>query len=120
MPEETFIHFFDEPINVVFNSPPLLAKSPPCPDGFTWRGQALRIVEMLAEWHDYRRRGRMENNMQPAHARVAAERGSLNVGRFYFRVKVESGQIYELYYDRATEKVGDRKGHWFLLGERAS
>ncbi len=118
MPENQFIHFYDEPIEVVFNSPPMLEKSPPCPDSFAWQGQTYRIVEMLAEWHDYRRRGRMANNMQPAHARVAAERGSLNVGRFYFRVRVDSGQVFEIYYDRSTAKVGDRKGHWFVLGER--
>jgi hypothetical protein len=78
------------------------------------------MAEMLAEWHDYRRRGRMANNMQPAHARVAEGRGSLNVGRYYFRVRVDGGRIFELYYDRATNFIGDRKGHWFLLGERES
>ena len=115
-----FIHFYDEPLEPVFDEPPMLEKAPDCPDGFVWRGQPYRVAEMLAEWHDYRRRGRMESNMQPAHARVAAERGSLNVGRFYFRVRVENGQIFELYYDRSTNAVGDRKGHWYMLGERES
>ncbi|HVP21108.1 MAG TPA: DUF6504 family protein [Anaerolineaceae bacterium] len=114
------IHFYDEPIEPLFNAPPLLEKSPSCPNGFTWRNDTYQISEMLAEWHDFRRRGRMANNMQPAHAQVASQRGSLNVGRFYFRVQVTSGQVFDIYYDRSIASVDDRKGHWFLLGERAN
>src|SRR5512146_3403440 len=95
-----FVHFYDEQIEPVFEKGPMLEKAPPCPDGFIWRGQEYRVAELLAEWHDYRRRGRMADNMQPAHARVAIQRGSLNVGRFYFRVRVETGQVFEIYYDR--------------------
>ena len=113
-----FLHFYDEPIEPIFDELPLLEKSPDCPDGFVWREQAYRVREMLAEWHNYRRRGRNANNMQPAHARVAAQRGSLGVGRFYFRVRVASGQIFEIYYDRTITSTDDKKGHWFLLGER--
>ncbi len=113
-----FVHFYDEPIEPVFDEPPMYEKSPDCPDGFVWRGQPYRVAEMLAEWHDYRRRGRMADNMQPAHARVAAQRGSLGVGRFYFRVRVETSQVFEIYYDRTITSTDDKKGHWFLLGER--
>jgi len=59
----------------------------------------------------------MARNMQPAHAAVAAERGSLGVGRFYFRVRVDTGQVFDLYYDRAIKDVDDRLGHWFLYRE---
>ena len=53
----------------------------------------------------------------PAHAAVAAERGSLNVGRFFFRVRVETGQLFDLYYDRAMKNVDERKGQWFVYRE---
>ena len=43
--------------------------------------------------------------------------GSLGVGRFYFRVRVDSGQIFDLYYDREIQDVDDRLGHWFLYRE---
>ena len=59
----------------------------------------------------------MANNMRPEHAAVASTRGSLNVGRFYFQVKVDSGQIFEIYYDRAMKGVDRRKGEWFLYRE---
>ena len=59
-------------------------KSPPCPNGFVWQGKTFRVTESLSEWTDFVRRGRYAKNMRPAHAVVAAGRGSLNVGRFYF------------------------------------
>jgi hypothetical protein len=109
--------FVDEPIEVHFRQPPLLAKKPGCPDEFVWRGATYRVVEKLREWHNYRRRGRMARNMQPQHAAVAEGRGSWGVGRDYFRVRVESGQVFELYYDRAPQGSEHRKGAWFLFSE---
>lgn len=114
------LRFIDEPIEVHFDTPPPLEKSPPCPDTFTWQGEDFRVSHMLAEWHDYRRRGRMADNMQPAHAQQAVMKGSWGVGRFYFRVEVEDGRIFEIYYDRAPGNARHRKGSWFILGERAA
>ena len=67
-------HFIGQPIEVQFDDPPLLEKKPGCPDAFIWQERAYRIVELLSEWHDYRRRGRMSQNMRPEHAAVAAAR----------------------------------------------
>ena len=106
--------FIAEPIEAHFDEPPLLEKKPGCPDAFTWRGEDYRIVEKLSEWHDYTRRGRMARNMQPQHAAVASGRGSWGVGRDYFRVRVESGQVFDIYYDRAPKGSEARKGAWFL------
>jgi len=38
----------------------------------------------------------------------------MNVGRFYFQVKVDSGQIFEAYYDCFMKSAGKRKGESFL------
>jgi hypothetical protein len=113
----TPLHFIDQPVEVSFDATPARQKTPPCPDGFTWDGKDYRITGKLSEWTDFTRRGRMARNMRPAHAAVAAERGSLGVGRFYFRVRVDSGQVFDLYYDRAIKDVDDRLGHWFLYRE---
>ena len=67
----------------------------------------------------------MARNMRPAHAAVASSRGSLNVGRFYFRVRVALSssstagqtQVFDIYYDRAMKSVDERKGQWFLYRE---
>jgi hypothetical protein len=117
MTDLTPLHFYDAPVEVIFDSPPALEKSPPCPNGFLWQGQIFRVTESLYEWADFARRGRSAQNMRPAHATVAAGRGSLNVGRFYFRVKVDTEQIFDLYYDRAMKNVDERKGQWFLYRE---
>ncbi len=111
-------HPIFEPIEVFFDTPPLLEKAPPCPSGFEWRGERFRVAELLSEWHDYNRRGRMARNMRPEHAQAAAARGSWGVGRFHFVVQVENGRIFEIYYDRAPGHAGERKGSWYLFAER--
>jgi hypothetical protein len=125
------LHFFDQPIEVIFNSPPTREKAPDCPNGFIWEAKTYRITEMLSSWTDFKRRGKMARNMRPEHAAVAATRGSLNVGRYYFRVRVSSSsstagqqeagrteeQIFDIYYDRAMKNVDDRKGQWFVYRE---
>ena len=134
------IHFFDHPIEVTFDKPPAREKSPDCPNGFIWEEKNYRVLEMLSSWNDFTRRGKMARNMRPAHAAVASSRGSLNVGRFYFRVRVRPAvqlpdntdssiasplrtaghpkdQVFDIYYDRAMKNVDDRKGQWFLYRE---
>ncbi len=117
MKDESAQHFIGEEIEVRFNIPPVRQKTPPCPDGFSWQGRNYRVTEKLLEWSDFSRRGKMARNMQPAHAAAAASRGSLGVGRFFFRVKVESGQVFDIYYDREIRNVNDKLGHWFLYRE---
>ena len=109
--------FIGEEIEASFDRPPMLEKKPGCPDRFTWGEQTFEIVAMLHEWHDYRRRGRMSRNMQPAHLAVAEQRGSWGVGRDYFQVSTAGGRIFEIYYDRAPKDAGRRKGAWFLYRE---
>ena len=75
------------------------------------------MSEVIAEWSDYRRRGRMARNMSPQHAAAAQGKGSWGVGRFYFRVRVADGRVFDLYYDRAPVGAGDRAGHWFVWRE---
>ncbi len=110
-------HFIGEEIEIHFDTAPVRLKLPPCPDGFTWHRQPYRVIEKISEWTDFTRRGRMARNMRPTHAAAAAERGSLGVGRFYFRVRTETGRVFDLYYDREIKDVDDRLGHWFLYRE---
>ena len=124
------IHFLDQPIEVIFDTLPAREKAPDCPNGFIWENKTYRMLEMLSAWTDFKRRGRMARNMQPAHAAVASSRGSLNVGRYYFRVRVKLSssstagqteeQIFDIYYDRAMKNVDDRKGQWLVYREMKS
>jgi hypothetical protein len=111
------VRFISEEIEVEFDSPPVIIKKPDPPSGFSWKGEHFRVVALISRWFSYERKGRMEMNMQPEHLREARRRGSWGVGRFYFRVETDRGRIFDLYYDRAPEDAGDRKGHWFLWRE---
>jgi len=127
--ELTPLHFLDQPIEPIFDTPPAREKAPDCPNGFIWDDKTYRVLEMLSAWTDFKRRGRMAKNMQPAHAAAASTRGSLNVGRYYFRVRVivrstvellnerTKEQIFDIYYDRAMKNVDDRKGQWLVYRE---
>lgn len=117
MEEYKPIRFISEPVEAVYDNAPALEKKPGPPDAFVWAGVTFDVVEVLSEWHDYRRRGRNARNMQPQHAETAARRGSWGVGQDYFRVRTGSGRIFDLYYDRAPKNVDQRKGGWFLFQE---
>jgi hypothetical protein len=110
--------FYDDPIEVIYKTPPTYEKSPDCPQAFIWKGVTYPILEVLEMWEDYERRGKKARNMKPTHLASARAKGSWGVGRFNFRVKTDSGQYFEIYYDRAPQNCDDRKGNWVLKGER--
>jgi len=112
--KESEPRFIGEEITVEFDRSPQLEKAPPCPDRIVWRGETIAVVSMGREWKDYRRRGRMESNMQPAHAAVAERRGSWGVGRYYFQIQTAEHGAMEIYYDRSPKGSDKRKGSWFL------
>jgi len=113
------IRFIQEEVEVIFDSPPILEKKPGCPDGFIWRGETYQIIELLSEWHDYKRRGRMASNMRPTHAATAESKGSWGVGQDYYRVRTDRERVFDLFFDRAPKDVSSRKGAWFLYKELA-
>jgi len=119
MEEYQPIHFIGETIKAIFDSQPLLEKKPGCPAAFVWRENTYRIVEILSEWHDYGRRGRLARNMQPQHAARAASRGSWGVGQDYYRILTDCDRIFDIYFDRAPKSVTQRKGEWVLYRELA-
>jgi hypothetical protein len=111
------LHFIGEAIEVQCEEPDLLLKKPSAPDQFVWSGQVWEVTRVLSAWRDYGRKGKMARNMQPAHQRLAVQRGSWGVGRVYYRVQVQDGRVFDLYYDRAPGDATDRLGHWFLWRE---
>ena len=111
------IHFIGEAIEVVFSRSPTFSKKPSVPDGFIWGEETHSIVELLSTWFSHERKGRMAKNMGEANLRTARRQGSWGVGRYYFRVRVETGRVFDLYYDRAPKDVDDRGGHWVLWRE---
>jgi hypothetical protein len=89
--------FYSDEIQVEFSNKPLLEKKSGVPAAFSHRGQRRQIVELLSEWHDYKRGD------------------SWGKGRDYYRIRCDDGNIYEIYYDRQPK--GRKKGRWILYQE---
>jgi len=110
------IQFIGESIEVLFDHEIIKQKSPPCPDHFIWQSRRYSITDLVQQWTDFSRKGRMQRNMSDAHRMKAEKNGSWGVGRFFFRVKVHTGQDFTLYYDRSPQSA--QKGEeWILLQE---
>jgi hypothetical protein len=119
-PKRGVRHFISEPISVYFSTPPVFAKKPPCPDGFSWRNKDFKIMECLSEWKDFSRSGRSAHNMQETNAQAASQQGSWGVGKYFFDVRTDSGENFRIYFDRAPKDAFDREGHWILFSELAN
>ena len=111
--------FIDEPIEASFDKQPVYSKLPGCPDAFVWRGESYQVIQLLREWRDTHRRGKMAHNMREGHLESAEGRGSWGVGRTHFRVQTVTGRVFDLYYDRAPKGSKERGGAWILLRELA-
>jgi hypothetical protein len=111
--------FIDAPIQVAYDRPPAMEKRPGPPDSFTWAGRTYRVVAVLREWHDYRQRGKTETfyvkERGSFRAKAAGRRGTWGVGRDYYRLRTDTGEVFDLYYDRSPRGAGGRKGSWFLF-----
>ena len=118
------LRFIDEPIEAQYDQPSALEKKPGCPDRFVWRGASFRVVEKLSEWHDYRLRGKTLSfyvkERGSFRAKAAERQGTWGVGRDYFWVRTDTGQVFDLYFDRAPKAGEGRKGAWFLYRELSS
>ena len=111
------IRFINEPIEACYHTPPKLEKKSGCPDWFVWRNEEFMVDELISEWHDYQRKGRMARNMKTTHAATAERRGSWGVGQDYYRIKTDGDQIFDIYYDRSPRSADQRKGEWFVYRE---
>jgi hypothetical protein len=109
--------FYSEEIEVQFAEEPVLEKRPGLPTGFIWRGRAYRIVELRKEWHNYHKRGRSrafyEKERGAYWVKASQRRGSWGAGRDYYRVLTDTGQVFDIYYDRKPLRQ-KRKGQWIL------
>ena len=118
--EEKAVRFIGESVEVSFGDRRGFEKRPECPEEFSWRGRSYVVQECLSEWKDYGRRGKMAHNMRPSHLKSAEKRGSRGVGRHYFRIRTDTGQTFDLYYDRAPRDTQRSKGGWQILQELGS
>ena len=96
--------FIDEIVEVAFDRGHF-EKVAIAPSAFRWQERTYRVVKVEKEWQHVGGKGS----------------GSWGVGRTYFRVLTESGERFELYYDRKpsggrthTVREKKKKGKWVL------
>lgn len=111
--------FIGASIQVLYDQPPALEKRPGAPNGFVWEERTYRVVAVLKEWHDYGLRGKSldfyTKEQGSYRAKAAGRKGTWGVGRDFYRVRTDTGEVFELYYDRDPSSPGKRKGSWFLF-----
>jgi hypothetical protein len=107
------MEIYADEIEVRFEKEPALEKRPGLPAAFTWKGREYVIVELIEEWHDYRRRGKSKafykKERGSQSVRASQRQGSWGVGRDYYRVRTDSAEVFDIYYDRSP-KGQERKG----------
>jgi hypothetical protein len=95
--------FISDEVEPIFEREPALKKRTGVPDGFLWKGNTFRIVELLAEWHDYSKQ-REVSPTRRGQTQLDRQHGSWGLGRDYYRVRTQDGQVFELYYDRRPRR----------------
>jgi hypothetical protein len=74
---------------------------PGLPAGFTWRGRSLEIIEELRAWKQPSREG-------------ARAGGDLYLRRHYYRLRMDDGAVWTVYFVRQAPRSGNDKARWFL------
>jgi len=60
--------------------------------------------------------GRVGSYEQGSFRATAARRhGTWGAGRDYYRVRTDTGEVFDIYYDRAPKGAAQGKGAWFLF-----
>ena len=109
--------FYSEEIETHFETELVIEKRTGLPEAFTWRGRRYRVVELLKEWHDYLPRGKTKSMYEKEKGsywvKAGKRHGSWGVGRDYYRVRTDTDEVFDIYYDRKP-KGQKSKGGWWL------
>jgi hypothetical protein len=81
------------PSGEFIDSPALSSGEPPLPGRFGWRGEELRVREVLRTWRS-----------------TITDRGDVYLARHWYEVEVDDGRRAILYFDRKSRT----KARWFL------
>jgi len=96
--------FVSEPIaptGGAFDCAAMARGEPGLPGGFVWRGAVHRIVALAQRWK--------ETSAEGAHAG-----GQIYLRRHYFKLRMDNGQTWTVYFLRQTPKSGPATVRWFL------
>lgn len=112
--------FVGEKIEVSFKDPLVVAKRPPAPVSFAWRGRTFTVREVLSEWQDFERpeEQRAVFERAPFNLRAGGRHASWGFGKTYFWIRACLGdgsgaEVLEIFYDRRPSGRS-RLGSWTL------
>ncbi|MBN1513666.1 MAG: cytoplasmic protein [Phycisphaerae bacterium] len=74
---------------------------PGLPLGFTWRGREYRIADVLERWKQTGREGSRAD-------------GEVYVRRHAYRLRMNDGAEWSVYFVRQTPRSGSARRRWFL------
>ena len=74
---------------------------PGLPEGFAWRDVETRIVNVIESW----------KASSPEGGRAGGER---YLRRHYYKLRMDTGEAWTVYFLRQTPRSGSPKTRWFL------
>lgn len=74
---------------------------PGLPSGFGWRGRVYAVVRVIGTWKHSTREG-------------SSAQGQLYLRQHRYRLLMDDGSTWEVYFVRQTPKSGCAKRRWFL------
>ncbi|MCP4550073.1 MAG: cytoplasmic protein [bacterium] len=95
-PPERLISEAIKPLGVFGDTAVMAAGSPGLPEGFAWRDEELKIVEVLDTWKSV--------------SDCKSGSSEKYVRRHWFQVRCDRGREYKLYFQRQ----GGKRQRWFL------
>jgi hypothetical protein len=96
--------FISEPVTALagqFDAHSMATGVPGLPGGFTWRGLDCLIVERLDQW----------KQSSPEGGRAG---GEVYLRRHYFRLRMNDGAIWTVYFVRVATAGRNPRSRWFL------
>lgn len=89
------------PAGDAFDTAAMATGEPGLPGAFTWRSQTYRVLGVAARWKD----------SSPEGGRAGNE---VYLRRHYFKLIMDSQQLWTVYFVRQKPKSGARPARWFL------
>jgi hypothetical protein len=91
------------PLAGTFRSTDMAQGLPGLPRGFSWRGAGYVVTAEVGSWKE----------SGPERGRLHGER---YLRRHYFRLRMQDGAIWTVYFLRHVSPSASRKRRWFLYG----
>jgi hypothetical protein len=95
--------FLSEALRPIFegDSQPAPAGAPVLPGAFEWRGKPLRVLNVLSSW---------KQSGDCTHGS-----GEKYLRRHCYKLKMEDGSTWEVYFERRARSARQSKQRWWLL-----